>query len=208
MRRLSDKYHSFKMMEESTDKYSAPPPNYDDAAGGTYTHTHTEHTTHTATLGLNKDYIRTIPGILKLAEIATSLICFIVALVATSGASGWCGFVAGIVFFISLVWFFLNLFGVIQKIHPVRILIEWIYYLVLTICFCIASIVAAVYAARSFPAMGVYAFFGFVCTAALAVDLFFQFKVWRSQGVSSHSQTTTTVTSSTAGTHATTEVRY
>ncbi|KAF6023171.1 hypothetical protein EB796_018504 [Bugula neritina] len=200
-------------MKRSTDEeYAVLPPSYDEAAEGggeQYTHTHTEHTTHTATLDFDGEYVKTLPGIIKLVEIVTSLICFIISLTTSSPGNGWCGFVSSTVFFISLVWFFLNLFKLIQKIHPVRILIEWIYYLVLAICFCIASIVAAAFTGvYHLPALGAYSFFGFVCTAALAVDLFFQFKVWRSQGVSSHSQTTTTVTSSAAGTHATTEVQY
>lgn len=44
-------------------------------------------------------------------------------------------------------------------------------------------------------------FFGFVATAALFVDLFFQFKLWRAQGITTSHTTTTTHTT-------TTESRY
>ncbi|XP_067944226.1 plasmolipin-like [Watersipora subatra] len=194
------------MMDETYDK-SAPPPEYTDA-GNYSAHTTTTTTTERATLFVNKDYIKTIPGILKLVQALSSLICLICGSVSNTMPAGWLGFVAGWVFFFSLIWFFLYLFNLVAKIHPVRILVEWVYDLVLTILFLISSIVAAVYAAAGASILGAYAFFGFICTAALGVDLFLQFKVWRSEGLVRTTQSTTTTTVTSAGTTEVTDIRY
>jgi len=192
-------------MDEGYGKSDAPPAY--DASAGSYSHTQTTTSTSTSNEGihLNRGYLRTIPAILKYIEAFCSLICLICASIyVQNGAAGWGGFVAGTALFTVILWFFFYLFNVVSKMPAWIALFELVYYVLLTICYLIAAILAAAVAGvngSKGAGLGVFSFFGFIATGVFAVDLFFQFKKWRSGGhTTTQTHTTTTTTSS--------EVRY
>lgn len=165
----------------------------------TYTSSHTTTQSSPPEIRLRLDYIKTIPGILKIVEVVASIITFICASVVPWGylGAGWVQFVSISAFITALIWFIFYLIGVIYRFPGPWILIEFIYYCVFTLFFLIAAIVSAA-RAHAAPSIGAAAFFAFVCTAVFAVDTFFQFRAWRT-GQTEMTTTTTTTTHTSSG---------
>ncbi|CAH1779979.1 unnamed protein product [Owenia fusiformis] len=135
-------------------------------------------------INVNVDYIKTIPGILKIVEIVLSLITFICGVIwpwwqAQGGA--WNGFVSMTSFICCIVWLLLHVSSLISQLPGPWMLIEFIYYCVFTLFFLICGIVAAV-RGHWHSSIGATAFFAFATTAVYAVDTFFQFRNWRANG--------------------------
>lgn len=163
----------------------------------TQTTTQTTSSGPSAGIGFHPEYIKTIPGILKVVEVVLSLVTFICAVIPWWGsAGGWVQFVSITAFITVLVWLIFYLIGLIHKIPPFRQLVEFIYYCVFTALFLIAAIVAAVKGGLA-AAIGAAAFFAFAATAVFAVDTFFQFRAWRSGQTEMQMTSTTTTTTTT-----------
>ena len=124
----------------------------------------------------NVAYLKTLLGIIKIAQAVLSILTFILSLSAAWGGSaeGWVNFVAINGFIQATIWLFLHLFNAVPQIFA-NFLIEVIIYSLWTLFFFIAGIVAAVSASRLESGVaGAAAFFSFVCMVLFGVDAVIQ----------------------------------
>ncbi|CAG9832858.1 unnamed protein product [Diabrotica balteata] len=172
---------------------------------GKNTTTTTVHTNSTTTVQTNVRfdpfYIRTIPGILKCAQMALNLIGFICiecsGYLATHSRGAFFNFVAMTGFWFTGILLAFYLFHLIEKFHRVAWLkIEFIFCAVWTGLYLIAASLAVSFHQEAYIAAG---FFGFLGMIAYAVDAFVKFRAIQSgqlaQGERVVSRQTTTVTS-------------
>ncbi|XP_074645398.1 plasmolipin-like [Tubulanus polymorphus] len=157
--------------------------------------TNTTTTTKSSTnIGFHKEYLKTIPGILKIVEIVLDLIIIICVSIVYMRASGWFGFLYGSAIVLTIILFASFLFGLIYKMPGPWPLFVFVFYLVYTILFLITSIVLAVYGWVD-ASIAAACFFSFAATAVYAVDTFFMFREWRNgPTVIASTTTSTTVT--------------
>ncbi|XP_064610335.1 CKLF-like MARVEL transmembrane domain-containing protein 7 [Liolophura sinensis] len=159
----------------------------------------TSPTAESQAIGPDVSYIKTLPGILKIAEIVLSIIAFICATVYpwAYGGGGWVQFVTISTFVGVLVLFIFHFMHIISRLPGPWMLIEFIYYCVYTLFMLIAAIVAAANGWRD-ASIGAAAFFCFAALAVLAVDTFMMFRTWQagrqSSGQSANTATITTTT--------------
>jgi hypothetical protein len=141
------------------------------------------------------DYIRTVPGIMKIVELVLCLLTFACSLGGywSGYGGGWVEFVAMSCFITTLIWFIMHM--LFPSLPGILINRPWefIIYVIMCVLFLISGIVAAARAPNSLGAVGAAAFFAFAATVVYGVDIYFQFRDWRS---GSHTTTTTTVTTS------------
>ncbi|XP_060565397.1 CKLF-like MARVEL transmembrane domain-containing protein 4 isoform X1 [Ruditapes philippinarum] len=154
-------------------------------------------TTSSEGIGLDKDYIKTYNGLLKIVECVLDIIAFICASIYIHWGpygGGWVQFVTMSAFITTLLLFGFHLFRIIYKLPGPWGLIELIYYVLYSLMMLIAGIVCA--ARGNWDAsIGAAAFFTFAATACYVFDTFLLFRGWqqgRSGGGSSHTTTTTT----------------
>lgn len=154
------------------------------------------------------EYIKTVPGILKIAEMVLCLLTFACSLGGywEGYGGGWVEFVAMSSFIITLVWFVLHILLPVLPNILLSLPYEFITYAVMAGLFVIAGIVAAVRAPYLPGAVGAAAFFSFACMVVFGVDAFFQFRDWRGNGP--QRTTTTTVTSTSASTPSEPRLQY
>ncbi|XP_035662383.1 plasmolipin-like [Branchiostoma floridae] len=154
--------------------------------------------TSTARVGvsLNIDYIKSIPGILKVVELLFGLIVWAcVASYVYAGGQHWVMFVAVTSWLFTLLLFIFCLLSLRDTMPVVSgfnwNLIEMVYAAVVTFCYFIAACVQAGttgVGGNTFMARGHYstyaaaAAFAFLVTIAYGVDLFFAFQSWRGAG--------------------------
>lgn len=183
--------------------YSAPAP-------GQYSTT-TETTTSASPsepqqIGLDKDWLKSLPSYLKIAEMVLDLILFICAsanIYFSNSGGGWVQFVAISALITTLLFFLFHLLKVIGRLPGPWHLIEFIYYIVYDVLILIAAIVAAALTGTTNPngngAIIASALFGFVTLIVYCIDTFYMFRNWRAGnlggGASSHTTTTTTTSS-------------
>lgn len=167
----------------------------------TATTTVTSTTTKVSTnLRFDQSYIRTIPGILKIAQVVISLLGFIC--VELGGCyycsqKNWYGFVSMTAFWATLVLLGFYLFHVIEKLHKIPWLLgEFGYCAIWTLLYLIASLVVSVSggAESSWAAGG---FFGFVAMVLYGIDAFLKFRAWRNGDIAQGERTVATTTSKT-----------
>lgn len=115
-------------------------------------------------------YIKTPPGILKIIQMVTSLLTFILAISGGWGhvGGGWVGFVGITGLINATIWFVLHCLNVIPDIMA-NYFIEVIGYCFWTLFFFIAGIVAAVQGAN-YPVAGAASFFAFVGLIVFGAD--------------------------------------
>lgn len=147
----------------------------------------------------DSSYIKTIPGMLKVGQILTSLIGFICVQSAWAwkvhSSFGWYSFVSMTAFWVTLVLLIFYLIHLIEKLHFLPWLLGELGYCgIWTIFYVITGIVAATNASHD-GAWGAASFFAFVGFVLYGFDTFLKFKAWRSGGIA---QGERTVTSSTA----------
>jgi uncharacterized membrane protein len=128
------------------------------------------------------EYIRTVPGILKIVELILCLLTFAISLGGywSGYGGGWVEFVAMSSFITTLIWFILHL---ILPTLPGFLLsrpYEFVTYIVMAALFLIAGIVAAARAPYLPGQVGATAFFAFASVVVYGIDAFFQFREWRS----------------------------
>lgn len=155
-------------------------------------------TQSSSSIGLHLDYIRTVPGILKIVEIVVSIIVIITSSVYywfTLHGGGWVQFVSITATLCTAFLFLARLFNFHHRLLGPWLLIEFIYYCVFTLFYLIAAIVAAVKGAWH-DSVAATAFFAFAATAVYAVDTFFQFRAYRTGQTEMTTTTTTTTTTS------------
>jgi hypothetical protein len=164
-----------------------------------YEHT-TESRTAPAPIRPHPEYVKSVNGLLKIAEI---ILCILVLICASIDywyhlGGGWVQFVAASAMVTTIILFIFHFFDIIPRLPGPWHFIEFIYYCVYVVLFVIAAIVAAV-RANITAAIGATAFFTFAALAVYAVDVFFMYRNWQTvqhpvAGAAATS-TTTTVTS-------------
>ncbi|XP_066501145.1 CKLF-like MARVEL transmembrane domain-containing protein 7 [Hoplias malabaricus] len=140
-------------------------------------------TTSTSTGGsfLNLGYVRTYPGLLKIAQVITLLIAFL----CVHCAPGWTNVSAFRYFEVVTLWFFfaflIFFFMYILQLQSRLPCINWtltefLHYILGTVLVFIASVVAAV-EGRGVSALVAGSAFGFIATIFLAISLWTSYKV-------------------------------
>lgn len=150
-------------------------------------------------MGLDKDYLRSLQGLLKIFECVLDVIAFICAsyLMGWAGyGGGWVQFVTMSAFITTLLLFGFHLFRIIYKLPGPWHLIELLYYFLYSLMLLVAGIVCA---ARGgwHDSIAAAAFFTFAATAAYMLDTFLVFRAWQSgpttaAAAAAHSTSTTT----------------
>ncbi|KAJ9584931.1 hypothetical protein L9F63_020737 [Diploptera punctata] len=147
-------------------------------------------------------YIRTIPGILKIAQIVLNLlgfICISVSILSVTSRGSWFNIVAMTGFWFTGILLCLYLFHVVEKFYKIPWLkIEFVFCAVWTFFYAIAAGLAADYG-RIQEAFGAAAFFGFCAMVLYGIDAFLKFNAIRSgeiaQGERVINKSSSTVTS-------------
>lgn len=146
------------------------------------THSTRAGVTTTSRPSIHVDEWRSLPGLVKIAQIVFTVILFIIA-VASFCINGWHVFLSIAGFIVAAITFVALLTHFRQKASsnfPI-LLIELIVYVVLTILFFITAIVLAVQASGYFcrAAAGFGSFFAFLITIACGLDAYLLFSQWR-----------------------------
>ncbi|CAG9768524.1 unnamed protein product [Ceutorhynchus assimilis] len=175
---------------------------------GQHTTTTTVKSSNTAvdtTIRFDSSYIRTVPGYLKIAQIALNLLGFIC--IEASGVfsyhsrGSWFNFVAMTAFWVTGILLAFYLFHIIERFYKVPWLkFEFGFCALWTGLYLIAACLAVTYSIEAYIAAG---FFGFCAMVAYGIDAFFKFQAIKSgqlaQGERVMSkQSTTTVTTPSA----------
>lgn len=150
---------------------------------GTYTATTTTTTTSVTTnIRFDPSYIRTIPGMLKIACLVLDFIGSICIMVSENNwhsRANWFNFCAMGGFWITGILLAFYLFHVIEKLYFIPwIMVEmgycglWCFFLMT------ASAACAAYGSVN-EAWAAASFFGFIAMIVYGADAFFKFKAWR-----------------------------
>lgn len=138
--------------------------------------------------GMDMAFVRSIPAILMIAEIVLGLLHW--ALIASTFQTalppyGWVMFVAVTSWLITLILFFIILFGLLRKLPSVPwTLVVMVYFGVVTVLYLTAFITnaASVYSPLYYGHFAAAAFFAAVVTAAYAASAFFSYLDWKGDG--------------------------
>ncbi|OWF37974.1 CKLF-like MARVEL transmembrane domain-containing protein 7 [Mizuhopecten yessoensis] len=158
-------------------------------------------------IGLDREWVKSLPSYLKIAEMVLDLILFICAsanIYFSNSGGGWVQFVAISALITTLLFFLFHLLRVIGRLPGPWGLIEFIYYIVYDVLLLIAAIVAAALTGTTNPngngAIIASALFGFVTFGVYMVDSFFMYRNWKAgkfaAGGSSTMHTTSTTSTS------------
>ncbi|XP_050399060.1 plasmolipin isoform X2 [Patella vulgata] len=148
------------------------------------------------------NYVKSIPGLLKIAEMVLSIIVLICSSIVywSHLGGGWVQFVAATALITTIILFILHFMHIIHRLPGPWVFIVFIYYIVITVCWLIAAVVSAARFGYH-SSIGATCFFAFVATAVFAIDTFFNYRGWQvvqHPAGSSTTANTTTTTSSTA----------
>jgi hypothetical protein len=157
-------------------------------------------------------YLKTIPGMLKIAQLVLMLIAFILAAAAwtsggglyvwtfsgyTTGSAGWTKFVTITGFIITLILLMLYLFHLIERLYQVQwLFVEFIYCGVVAVCLLISGAIMIPYTNYD-GARGACTFFCWAAMVAYGADAYFKLMSWRNGEVAQGIKPTVTVSSTT-----------
>jgi hypothetical protein len=131
-------------------------------------------------------YVRTIPGMLKVAQIVLNLsgfICITASFGAVTYRGNWFCFVATAGLWITGILLSLYLFRIVEKFHRIPWLkIEFVFCTIWTLLYLLAAFLAAANGSYD-AAFAVAAFFGFAAMVAYGYDAILKFKAVRSGGL-------------------------
>ncbi|XP_050307588.1 CKLF-like MARVEL transmembrane domain-containing protein 4 [Anthonomus grandis grandis] len=162
-------------------------------------------TTVDTTIRFDSAYIKTIPGYLKIAQIALNLLGFIC--IEASGTfsyhsrGSWFNFVSMTGFWITGILLAFYLFHIVERFYKIPWLkFEFGYCALWVFLYLIAACLAVTYQVEAYIAAG---FFGFCAMVVYGIDAFFKFKAVKSGQLAQgerviNKQTTTTVTTPSA----------
>lgn len=149
---------------------------------GTYSTTTTTATTVVTNIRFDPSYIRTIPGMLKIAAVLLDILGFICIMVSENNyhsRANWFNFCAMGGFWITGILLAFYLFHVIEKLHFIPwIMVEMGYCGAWCFFYLTASAACAAWGSHN-EAWAAASFFGFVAMIVYGVDAFFKFKAWR-----------------------------
>ncbi|XP_025411213.1 uncharacterized protein LOC112684107 [Sipha flava] len=135
---------------------------------------------------INYNYFKTIPGILKLAQLIIGIVCLALASPARLPGTNWFLFVVIISFIATAIWSFVYLLSIREAINfPINwVLTEFFNTLLLTVLYTIAFIVQL--SAWSRPYHSYYknpniaaGLFGIINAAVYATGVYLIFKDWK-----------------------------
>ncbi|XP_045191842.2 MARVEL domain-containing protein 1-like isoform X2 [Mercenaria mercenaria] len=175
----------------------------------TYEHSTTTTSSSSEGIGLDKAFLRTYQGILKIVECILDIIAFICASIWIHWGpygGGWVQFVTMSAFITTLLLFGFHLFRIIYKLPGPWGLIELIYLVLYSVMLIIAAIVCAV-RFNWHSSIAAATFFTFAATACYVFDTFLLFRAWQ-QGRSGSSSAHTTTTATTEHTTYETKTQY
>ncbi|XP_043262859.1 uncharacterized protein LOC122403415 [Colletes gigas] len=140
-----------------------------------------------AGIRLNVPYFRTIPGLIKLVQVALGILCMACASPARVGATHWFLFVAVTAFIATLLWCFVYLLSIREAL---KIPINWILTELLnTTSFAVLYMIAfiaqlsvwsAVHNHSGVPSNIAAGVFGILNTLAYAAGAYFLYVEWKS----------------------------
>ncbi|XP_068621387.1 CKLF-like MARVEL transmembrane domain-containing protein 4 [Battus philenor] len=126
-------------------------------------------------------YIKTLPGMIKIAVIVLNLLGFICIQSSSfwyNGRGVYFNIVAHIGLWFSGILLLLYLFHVVEKYHKLKwLIIEMIAYAVISFLYLIASTIVVAFGAAAYSAAG---FFGYLAMVLYGFDAFLKLKAWRS----------------------------
>lgn len=131
---------------------------------------------------VDRDFLRGVPGILKLIEMIFSLVTFICASCTSyhKDAAGWIQFVSMTAFVLTSMLYIFYVFKLPPKLartFPFKFS-ELCYYVVFTVFYFISGVVAACYAPHN-AALSAAAFFAFASWVVFGIDIYFRLMDWR-----------------------------
>lgn len=122
-------------------------------------------------------------GVVRLVECALDILVIITASINIfwyGVGGGWVLFVSITALIWSVVMFALHILQVVQKLPPMRVLIEFILCVVYAALYLICGIIAAARAGQlSDVSIGLCSAFSFLAVAAYAIDAYFEGVAWR-----------------------------
>ncbi|XP_033321342.1 CKLF-like MARVEL transmembrane domain-containing protein 4 [Megalopta genalis] len=158
-------------------------------------------TTTQPTIRFDPSYTRTLPGMLKIAQVVLNLlgfICITVSSQSNSSRGGWFNTVAMAGFWFTGILLVFYLFHIIEKFSKIPWLkVEFIFCALWAAFYVLAASLAADYAIHV-ESFGVAAFFGFCAMVAYGYDAWLKFQAIRSGALAQGQHTpkqTSTVTS-------------
>ncbi|XP_063977526.1 CKLF-like MARVEL transmembrane domain-containing protein 4 [Diachasmimorpha longicaudata] len=162
----------------------------------------TSSTTHQRNIRLDVSYVRTLPGMLKVAQVILDLlgfICITVSRYSNHSRGNWFNTVAMGGFWFTGILLALYIFHVVEKFYRIPwIKIELIFCGMWTVFYLLAASLAADYA-RVTEGYGVAAFFGFCAMCVYGFDAWLKFRAFKTgapaQGEHVITKHTSTVTS-------------
>ncbi|KAI0220282.1 hypothetical protein LSAT2_028208 [Lamellibrachia satsuma] len=125
------------------------------------------------------EHLRSQIGIFQLTEIIVSFVTFICSVVwPYYPGNGWVFFVSGSSFLTITIRLLYYLFGLRQMKIEIAVFCEFVTYCIITGCFVIAGIVAAV-SGHYNGSVAATAFFAFAASAIYGLDTIIKFQIWR-----------------------------
>ena len=155
-------------------------------------------TTTQPNIRFDASYTRTVPGMLKIAQVVLNLlgfICITVSRLSNSSRGGWFNTVAMAGFWFTGILLVFYLFHIVEKFSKIPWLkVEFIFCAIWTAFYLLAASLAADYA-KVDEAFGAAAFFGFCAMVVYGYDAWLKFRAVKSgalaQGQHSPKQTST-----------------
>jgi len=127
-------------------------------------------------------YVRTVPGILKVACLVLNFIGFLCIMVSENSyhsRAGWFNFCAGTGFWVTGILLALYLFHVVEKLQFIPwLMVEFGYCAAWSFFYLTAAAACAAEGGR-YEGWAAASFFGFVAMVVYGVDAFFKFKAWK-----------------------------
>ncbi|CAG5048056.1 unnamed protein product [Parnassius apollo] len=167
----------------------------------TTTTTVTSSTTVQTNIRFDPLYLKTIPGILKIAQVACSLLGFICIQFSSfnnMGKGTYFSWISMIAFWFTGILLGLYLFHMVEKFYKIPWLkIEFVFCALWTLLYVLAASLAITVRDKPHSAA---AFFGFVATAAYAMDAFVKWRAVRAGGLAQGSRVVSKQTTSTVHT--------
>ncbi|XP_059058992.1 CKLF-like MARVEL transmembrane domain-containing protein 4 [Achroia grisella] len=163
----------------------------------TTTTTVTSSTTVQTNLRFDPEYVKTIPGILKVVQVGSSLlgfICIMCSRFSYIGKAVYFSWISMIAFWFTGILLGFYLFHMVEKFYKIPWLkIEFVFCALWTLLYLLAAILATTVHDNPHSAA---AFFGFVATAAYAVDAFLKWRAVRGGGLAQGSRVVSKQTTS------------
>ncbi|CAK1550840.1 unnamed protein product [Leptosia nina] len=148
------------------------------------TTTVTSSTTVNTRIRFDKAYLTTVPGLLKIVQVGSSLlgfICILCSRLSSASKGAYFSWISMIAFWFTGILLGLYLFHIVEKFYKIPWLrMEFLFASVWSVLYLVASILAITVGDNAHLAA---CFFGFVATLAYMIDAFLKFRSVRAGGL-------------------------